>query len=1217
MKLSTSFAMICIVAFFIFSVLPAAGQFPVNPILFVTQVPTPSDSFAVASVFCNHLGATSSAPRGGDLMIRYPDGSVKNLTQEAGYGSSGMQGALSIAVREPSMHWNGTKAVFSMVQGAPSSQNDNTQYFWQLYEITGLGKNETPVITKVPNQPTTYNNVSPIYGTDDRIIFTSDRPRNGASHLYPQLDEYKLEPTTSGLWSLEPGTGDLFMMDHNPSGDFSPFLDSYGRVLTIRWDHLQRDGIADRDYNGTGNAGTFNYTDESITAQEQYGVRTEIFPEPQGSRPDLLAGTNMVGMEFNIFLPWQLNEDGTQLESINHIGRHELRYAIGRNINDDPNVVNMLFSTSGRTNQNILQNLMQIREDPTSPGKYFFVDCQQNNMHGAGQICTLQGQPTLDPDKMTVTYITDRATSSYTFAGNTPSSNHTGMYRNPLPTTDAKLVCSHSPYTFPDNNMGTPSNPLSHYDFRLKTLKKQGTYWVPDQLMTGGITKNVTQWTSTGQISYNGVLWEMYPVEVVARTKPTRRTSGLPGIEKSVFTEENVDEAKFRSYLKKNNLALIISRDITNRDKADKQQPYYLKIAGTAKQTPNASGKVYDVAHFNIYQGDLIRGVGKFSASTPAGPGRRVIAQHLHDATNPPNPTGVPGSTKLGTDGSMASFVPTARALTWSLADPNGKDIVRERYWVTFPAGEIRVCASCHGTNDAAVNPLNATPQNKPEALRTLLQYWKSQVIPGAPMHILPKDSATAQGVSGELQWNSVASATGYHAQISDKSDFSSIIGDYTNLTSTTLKYSGLKDGVLYYWRVAASNEYGDGTYSKPWQFTTAGIVALPQTPIQTLPLNNATKVPLDIALQWTTVTGATYNLQVSPLPDCSSPVMDLTGLTAATKFTQGLSNSTTYYWRVQSVNTAGASSWSPIWQFTTLSAVIPLLAPSLSAPADGVKNQPRNLTLTWQTLANATGYEVEIATDSAFLTGIISKKTSDPTLPLTSLTNNTLYYWHVRGTAAGQNGPWSDKRSFLVVIANPVLSMPADLATKIDTAGELRWLEVSGASSYRIQISTSTDFTSPLVNVNNGAPVTTYSYTGLAPNSKYYWQIRASSALGNGPSNFSPVWSFTTKSTQVNGIDEVPGTNRMTLFITPNPSVSSMSTVHYTLSRDANTSIRIIDMLGRCISSTGSEHQLAGEHSVSLNALLPAGSEIGCGVYFVQLLSGGSMIVQNIVIVP
>ena len=51
--------------------------------------------------------------------------------------------------------------------------------------------------------------------------------------------------------------------------------------------------------------------------------------------------------------------------------------------------------------------------------------------------------------------------------------------------------------------------------------------------------------------------------------------------------------------------------------------------------------------------------------------------------------------------------------------------MVRERYWVTFQAGEIRVCAGCHGVNtvDQAGNPPAA---NAPEALRELMQHYKS-----------------------------------------------------------------------------------------------------------------------------------------------------------------------------------------------------------------------------------------------------------------------------------------------------------------------------------------------------------------------------------------------------------------------------------------------------------------------------------------------------------
>src|SRR4051812_25732893 len=68
-------------------------------IMFVTQVPVPNDFAVIHSNFSNHAPGVDSAPRGGDLMIRYPDGTLRNLTREAGFGDEGeMQGAQAIAV---------------------------------------------------------------------------------------------------------------------------------------------------------------------------------------------------------------------------------------------------------------------------------------------------------------------------------------------------------------------------------------------------------------------------------------------------------------------------------------------------------------------------------------------------------------------------------------------------------------------------------------------------------------------------------------------------------------------------------------------------------------------------------------------------------------------------------------------------------------------------------------------------------------------------------------------------------------------------------------------------------------------------------------------------------------------------------------------------------------------------------------------------------------
>jgi hypothetical protein len=702
-----------------------------NPILFVTQIPIPLDTSTITTVFANHLARTRSCGRGGDLCILYPDGTLKNLTALAGYGNSGMQGANSIAVREPSMHWSGTKAIFSMVVGAPSSQSDTTQFFWQMYEVSGLGELETPVITHLTNQPQ-YNNINPIYGTDGRIIFSSDKPHNGAVHLYPQNDEYRGELTNSGLWSLDPSSGNVKQLDHAPSGDFRPFIDSYDRLIFTRWDHLQRDSQADVDIIDGNKFGSFNYSDESAGAAVLANNRTEYYPEPQSRRTDLLAGMNVNGFEFNHFIPWQMNEDGTEGETMNHVGRHDLQIAFSKSFTNDPNLLNFSPSPT-RTNQNSIFRMFQVTEDPTTPGKYYGVDCGENGTHGAGQIIVLHGAPSLDAQDMYVDFITDRATSFSLPENGVPNFHYTGHYRNPLPLSNGTLLCVHTDTNHVDKNLGTYTNPISRYAFRIKTLKVQsGTLLMADMPITTGISKSVSYWSDSGLVSYSGALWELDPIEVKSKSIPSHRVSHIGGPELQVMAEEGVDTTTFRNYLSQHNLAVIISRNITNRNTDDKQQPFYLKVHNSSTQSPNPTGKVYDVAHLQLFEADHIRGYGLVNGNVTAKPGRRVLPVPLNDTSvhNPANPSGPVGSVQLGSDGSMAAFIPAHRAMAWQLTDSGGTPVVRERFWVTFQPGEVRTCASCHGSNGEAAVPKQIIPQNKPEAFRSLLQYWKAVLNP-------------------------------------------------------------------------------------------------------------------------------------------------------------------------------------------------------------------------------------------------------------------------------------------------------------------------------------------------------------------------------------------------------------------------------------------------------------------------------------------------------
>jgi len=677
---------------------------PTTPIMFVTQVPTSGDIFAgrLAS-FANHLTGMTSTPRGGDLMIRYPDGSLRNLTKEAGFGMEGRQGANAIAVREPTVHWDGKKAVFSMVVGAPSKQYETINARWQIYEVTNLAQGQTAKITKVAGQPTSYNNVSPLYASDDRILFASDRPRSGEAHLYPQLDEYESTPTLVGLYSLTPSTGELRLLNHTPSGAFSPTIDSYGRVIFTRWDHLQRDQQAD-----AGTFGATNYASEAAGAAN-IGRQAENFPESRLGMNSTTYG-RVNALTFNLFTPWQMNQDGTEELTLNHIGRHELNFGyIERSFATDT-------AMSDNTNTSIIANkkyirgdggIFQIREDPRTPGTYYGVYAREFGSLTTDQIVRFNGAPTLNAEQMAIVDASPAA------VGNSLSG---GRFRNPLPTSGGQMLASYTP------------SPTVQSDSQLRLYQLRtdaSNMLVAGSALTSGIRKSVSWWSPDVLRSFDGILWEVEAVEVVARQRPTAGSWTLEAPEKAVLAEEQINETALRNWLKANNLSLIVTRNQTSRDRGDLQQPFNLEVPGGAKTT-KGSGKVYQISHYQVLQGNQVRGYPGFEN------GRRVLAQPMTSSQyNLANPGGPAGSTKIAADGSTALFVPANRALAWQTTDASGEPVVRERVWVTMQPGEIRTCAGCHGEN--SLNQAGrAEATNKPEALRALLRQWKTATGGGA-----------------------------------------------------------------------------------------------------------------------------------------------------------------------------------------------------------------------------------------------------------------------------------------------------------------------------------------------------------------------------------------------------------------------------------------------------------------------------------------------------
>jgi hypothetical protein len=708
------------------------------PILFVTQAPTSKKDFAlITGTFGHHL---PEAPRGGDLWIAYPQPgggvNLRNLTREAGLGTVGgtpggaplssSTAASAIAVRDPAVHWDGTRALVSLLTGAAA------QARWQIYEVSGLAAGQTVSFTKL-QQPASYNHINAIYGLgaagNEAVIFVSDIPRPGPGaehqHLSPLLDEYEEQPAPTGIWQLDRSSGAVTLLHHAPSGAFRPQIDSYGRIVFTNWDHLQR------DQQDAQQAGLINFASEAADAVTEPegragGLIKEVFPEPRFTNDAAIEEH-----EFNLFLPWQIHLDGTGVETLNHIGRHELGIA-GQPSRKGVGLTAIGLAAgvnAGLSNQGVKLDAWHfLREDPCNAGRYYAVRSIELGAHGSGRILTLDARPSQRPHEMQATLVTAEDSAQ-------------AAYRSPLPLADCGGT-QRSLLAVASTNTALSDRDGVLYDFRIYRLLAQpdGRYGIAAKTTltpgAGGITKLLDGTLKT--------LWELDPVELRAQARPPATTmEPIPAPELAVLAQVGVDANKLRDFLRQNGLALISVRDTTRRDGFDTTQPFNLQArkadgSGGVKSVRGGSGAAtFMVDHLQILQADQLRGIHNDRSR-----GRRILQQPMTPpsvagvALNVPTSAGVAaGSVRVdASDGSVAAIVPARRALTWQLIDSQnpgdalrGTDgIVRERFQMAFQPGEVRVCANCHGVSDRdQTGSLHDTLVNQPKALKALLERIK------------------------------------------------------------------------------------------------------------------------------------------------------------------------------------------------------------------------------------------------------------------------------------------------------------------------------------------------------------------------------------------------------------------------------------------------------------------------------------------------------------
>ena len=106
----------------------------------------------------------------------------------------------------------------------------------------------------------------------------------------------------------------------------------------------------------------------------------------------------------------------------------------------------------------------------------------------------------------------------------------------------------------------------------------------------------------------------------------------------------------------------------------------------------------------------------------------------------------------------------------------------------------------------------------------------------------------------------------------------------------------------------------------------------------------------------------------------------------------------------------------------------------NLTSPANLAGSQATSLTISWVADANATNYDVEVATDAAFASIVATGTATSNSYAITGLSNQTDYFWRVRPRNASCSGDFSAANQFttgnVLCSTLPSANVPLTIAT-------------------------------------------------------------------------------------------------------------------------------------------------------------------------------------------
>ena len=488
---------------------------------------------------------------------------------------------------------------------------------------------------------------------------------------------------------------------------------------------------------------------------------------------------------------------------------------------------------------------------------------------------------------------------------------------------------------------------------------------------------------------------------------------------------------------------------------------------------------------------------------------------------------------------------------------------------------------------------------------------------PGSPTSVV----GTAGDAQVALVWsapnsNGGASITDYVIQYS--SDSGSTWSTFTDGTSSTTAttVTGLTNGTSYVFKVAAVNSAGTSSYSSASASVVVGAPGEPTSVVGTsgnaqvslvwsAPTSSGGSPITDYLVQFSSNSGSTW----STFADGTS--------TSTTATVTGLTNGTSYVFKVASVNSAGTSAYSSVSNSVLVGTPV---APTSVVGTTG----DAQVALAWTAPSSENGssltdYVVQFSSNSgstwsSFADGISTSSTAT----VTGLTNGTTYVFRVAAVNSSGTGAYSSASSSVLVGAPSAPT--AVVGSSGDSQVSLTWTAPSSTggstvTDYVIQYSSNSGISWSTFD-DGTSTATAATVTGLTNGASYTFRVSAVNSFGT--SAYSQVsisvapHSNSWTSVHIVATMDIPitisATTTLEIFTRTHYAYPGMESTEVCGTNQADSYIYILNSQGQVIAAdddsgmyanNGGQYNQCNFYASYLNVNVSAGSYTIRGSYY------------------